>query len=161
MLWQDVLNDKSLQDLPYKIELNKKGNIEMSPASLKHSVLQGEIAWLLRNELKGVVFTELAIQTHNGVRVPDVAWGSHAFLEQHKNELYASAAPEICVEIMSPLNSDIEIQEKVALFLTAGASEVWIVGDNGESHKIRVFNQNGELQNSSYPIDIQSLHLKI
>ena len=31
MQWQDVLADKSLQDLPYKIELNEKGNIEMSP----------------------------------------------------------------------------------------------------------------------------------
>ena len=53
MQWQDVLADKSLQDLPYKIELNEKRNIEMSPAYLIHSLLQGEITWLLRNKLKG------------------------------------------------------------------------------------------------------------
>ncbi len=44
MQWQDVLSDKTLQDLPYKIELNKYGKIEMSPASFIHSLLQGEIA---------------------------------------------------------------------------------------------------------------------
>ena len=63
MQWQDVLADKSLQDLPYKIELNEKGNIEMSPASLVHSLLQGELALLLGNTLSGNIFTELAIQT--------------------------------------------------------------------------------------------------
>ncbi len=74
MQWQDVLADKSLQDLPYKIELNDKGNIEMSPASLLHSLIQGKLALLLGSTLtQGSVFTELAIQTSNGIRVADVA----------------------------------------------------------------------------------------
>ena len=33
MQWQEVLADKSLHDLPYKIELNEKGLIEMPPVS--------------------------------------------------------------------------------------------------------------------------------
>ncbi len=74
MQWQDVLADPSLHDLPYKIELNEKGNIEMSPASLIHSLLQGKLVLLLGNSLEGEVFTELAIQTSKGIRVPDVAW---------------------------------------------------------------------------------------
>ena len=36
MTWEEVLADRSLQDLPYKIELNKWGNIEMSPAKNRH-----------------------------------------------------------------------------------------------------------------------------
>jgi hypothetical protein len=40
---QDVLADKSFHDLPYKIELNEKGLIEMSPASFTHSLLQGRL----------------------------------------------------------------------------------------------------------------------
>jgi hypothetical protein len=43
MHWLDVLSDKTLQDLPYKIELNEKGLIEMSPASFTHSLLQGRL----------------------------------------------------------------------------------------------------------------------
>ena len=38
--WDEVLKDPSLQDLPYKIELNAWGNVEMSPASNRHGRLQ-------------------------------------------------------------------------------------------------------------------------
>jgi len=44
MQWQDVINDKSLQDLPYKIELNEHGNIVMSPASNKQEVQTSHLA---------------------------------------------------------------------------------------------------------------------
>lgn len=48
MKWQDVCENKYLQDLPFKIELNRFGQITMSPAKKKHSVYQGEIEYLLR-----------------------------------------------------------------------------------------------------------------
>ena len=38
--WDEVLKDPSLQDLPYKIELNAWGKVEMSPASNRHGRLQ-------------------------------------------------------------------------------------------------------------------------
>ena len=56
MKWQDVLSDKTLQDLPYKIELNEYGKIEMSPASFIHSLLQGEIAKRLGGAIKWPCF---------------------------------------------------------------------------------------------------------
>ncbi|MDD5320772.1 MAG: Uma2 family endonuclease [Methylococcales bacterium] len=154
MQWQDVLADKSLRDLPYKIELNERGNIEMSPASFLHSLLEGEIATLLRTQLGGRVFTELAIQTGKGVRVPDVAWGSNHFVEQHIKEICASAAPEICIEIISPSNSMIEMSEKIALFLESGAIEVWLVDEQGN---ISFFNAGGQLQESSFNIEMGKL----
>jgi hypothetical protein len=43
MNWQEVCEDKSLIDLPYKIELNRWGQIVMSPADYQHSSFQGEI----------------------------------------------------------------------------------------------------------------------
>ncbi len=49
MQWSDVLNDKSLSNLPYKIELNEYGQIVMSPASNQHGFLQVEIAFFLRS----------------------------------------------------------------------------------------------------------------
>ncbi len=142
MQWQDVLNDPTLQDLPYKIELNKWGNIEMSPAFFKHSSLQADLAYILRNQLKGHSFTELAIQTTDGVRVPDTAWGSDAYYDDHCHELFASAAPEICIEVVSPSNSGAEMMRKVALFLEAGAVEVWLVD---EQKNVRFFDAGGVL----------------
>ena len=154
MQWQDVLADKSLRDLPYKIELNERGNIEMSPASFLHSLLEGEMATLLRTQLGGRVFTELAIQTSKGVRVPNVAWGSDHFVEQHIEEICASSAPEICIEIISPSNSKIEMSEKIALFVDSGAIEVWLVNEQGE---ISFFNAGGQQQKSGFKVEINKL----
>ncbi len=158
MQWQDVLADPSLHDLPYKIELNEKGNIEMSPASLIHSLLQGELSWLLRNNLKGHTFTELAIQTTNGIRVPDVAWGSQAFLKKHKDELFASLAPEICVEIISPSNTQQEMLEKTQLFIKAGAQEVWLVTESGD---VSIYNKDGMTKNSQFGFQISKIELSL
>jgi len=158
MQWQDVLADKSLQDLPYKIELNEKGNIEMSSRSLIHSLLQGEITWLLRNKLKGHTFTELAIQTTSGVRVSDVAWGSHQFIKKHKRELFASSAPEICVEIISPSNTSQEVFDKTQLFIEAGAQKVWLVTESGD---ISIYNKQGQTNSSQFDIQIDKIELDI
>ena len=42
MNWQEVCENKSLHNLPFKIELNTIGKILMSPVKVYHSVLQGE-----------------------------------------------------------------------------------------------------------------------
>jgi hypothetical protein len=39
MRWSEVLQNETLRDLPYKIELNQWGKIEMTPASDNHSTL--------------------------------------------------------------------------------------------------------------------------
>jgi Putative restriction endonuclease len=40
-------------------------------------------------------------------------------------------APEICIEILSPSNTQAEIDEKRALYFDAGAVEVWICNLDG------------------------------
>ena len=83
--WQDVLSDKSLCNLPYKIELTNRGTIEMSPpASYTHSSFQGELTFLLRTQLGGKIFTKLPVQTEKGVKVPDIAWGSKEYYHNIK-----------------------------------------------------------------------------
>ncbi len=42
--WAEVVNDPSLHDVPYKIELNAEGTIEMSPANNWHAAAQGYLA---------------------------------------------------------------------------------------------------------------------
>lgn len=154
MQWQDVLADPSLKDLPYKIELNERGLIEMSPASFVHSLLQGKLTRLMGKQLSGEVFTELAIQTSQGVRVPDVAWGTKEYVSRHIKEICASAAPEICVEIISQSNSGPEMSRTIALFLEAGAVEVWLVDEKGNT---QFFSSNGRIQKSGFGIEIGRL----
>ena len=71
---------------------------------------------------------ELAVQTREGVKVPDAAWVSGELFERLADLDVSDVAPEICVEILSDSNSSAEMAEKQALYFERGAREVWIVG---------------------------------
>jgi Uma2 family endonuclease len=132
--WTELVNDATLHDLPYKIELNQEGKIEMSPANNRHGMLQGRLARTLGTALPGgEVITECSVLTDIGVRVPDVAWASNKFLDGQQENTPFTRAPEICVEIVSPSNSRREIDEKIAAYLAAGAEEVWVVDQDGNA----------------------------
>ena len=84
--------DPSLQDLPYKIELNAWGKVEMSPASIRHGRLQAALTVELAQQLPdGVTVTECPILTDIGIRVPDLAWASAQFMSQHERDVAAPA----------------------------------------------------------------------
>ncbi len=106
MRWSDVLNDPSLRNLPYKIELDEYGRILMSPASNRHGIQQAKLVRLLAQMLHdGEIATECSIGTHLGVRVADVVWMSSAFLAKYGEQTPYPQAPELCIEILSPSNS--------------------------------------------------------
>lgn len=132
MNWQDVCDDPTLQDLPYKIELNRYGQIVMSPASNERGRYQTRVAAALLELMEGgEVITECSIKTEDGVKVADVAWGSGEFFARHGLATPLPEAPQICVEIISPGNSEAEMQEKRGLYFAAGALEVWFLQPNG------------------------------
>jgi Uma2 family endonuclease len=148
--WAEILADPVLRDLPYKIELNAWGKIEMSPASNAHGRLQFWIGAELQRLLPaGEVITECSVLTGIGIRVPDVAWASSAFIRTHALETPFPRAPEICVEVISPSNSEDEIEEKSRAYLAAGAQEVWTVAEGGA---IRFFGAEGERARSSFGV---------
>lgn len=132
MNWSDVLEEPTLQNLPFKIEMNEWGKIVLSPASNKHGILQAEIVGFLRDQRKaGKIITECSIHTAKGVKVADIAWASSDFFKKHGFDTPYVEAPEICIEIISPSNSTQEMQEKTTLYLSKGAKEVWVCDENG------------------------------
>lgn len=148
--WAELCNDPTLQDLPYKIELNAYGVIEMSPASTRHARLQMAVALALAKHLPaGTVFAECPVATEEGVRVPDVAWASPEFVGLHGDATPLPQAPEICVEVRSPFNTDAEMAMKTRAYLGAGAVEVWLVGDDG---RLSVYDAGGERDTSRYGV---------
>jgi len=149
--WDEVLRDPSLQDLPYKIELNAWGKIEMSPASNRHGRLQAALAMEFGRQMPGMVLTECSILTRIGIRVPDVAWASEGFMDAFGEITPYTRAPEICVEILSPSNVEAEIVEKTSAYLAAGAKEVWLVSEDG---RIRYLGPSGEKPNSDFPVAV-------
>jgi len=132
MDWQEVIEHPSLQDLPFKIELDEYGNIVMSPTSNRHGRLQGAIYKLLGSLGKdGETYLECAVATRKGVKVADVAWASAEFFQRHGETTPLPVAPEICVEVLSPSNTGTEMTGKIDLYLARGAREVWLCDDRG------------------------------
>lgn len=136
LTWEEVCADPNLDDLPYKIETNEWGQIVMSPTRLKHGAFQFEIGQILSRlvQERGKIITEAAVKTSKGTKVADVAWFSPERWEQVKDEFDASVAPEICVEVLSPRNSNEEIEQKMRLYFDAGAQEVWICNEEGRMY---------------------------
>jgi Uma2 family endonuclease len=150
MRWAELCADPRWDDLAGKIELNGRGVIEMSPASNKHGIRQAAIAHALTVQVPaGTAMVECCVLTDDGVRVPDVAWASADFMARHGDATPFPQAPEICVEVRSPSNTDAEMSYKTELFLQAGAVEVWVVDEEGTQ---RVFDTQGERTGSRFGV---------
>lgn len=158
MDWASVLSNPYLKDLPFKIELNKWGKILMSPASNHHGILQSEAVFYLRSRLPGGrVIVECSIDTPEGVKVADVAWASSAFMKRNGESTPYREAPEICIEIVSAPNSREETEEKIDLYLSKGAVEVWLCHDDGD---VAHFNEDGPIARSGFTNETVSLAYK-
>lgn len=105
--WKEVCEDPHLQDLPYKIETNGRGQIVMSPTYAWHGRFAYQIAQQLEELLPdGVSSVETAIQTAKGTKVADAIWCTAERWAEIKDAYDVPVAPEICVEVRSPTNTD-------------------------------------------------------
>lgn len=144
--WHELMKNPFFQDVPYKVELNKFGQILMSPASNRHGILQNKVARQIENEKQsGIIVIECSILTSEGVRVAGVAWLSDEFFAEFGETTPFPKAPEICIEIKSPANSRAEMDEKIRLYLEKGAQEVWIVD---EYAKVAFYSHTGKIKKS-------------
>jgi len=134
MTWAEVVEDKFLATLPYRIETDRWGHLVMSPPPRSfHAQYQTEIAVLMRRLLKnGRSIVECPIETSEGVKAADVVWVSEERRKSRPNDPAFLIAPEICVEVESPSNSAGEFMERQRLFFERGAQEFWICGILGD-----------------------------
>ena len=143
--WKQLLEDESLNGLPYKVETNERGQLILSPVSKRHSFLQARIMQLLGDHLEhGYALPEVSILTTAGVRAADVAWASVEHFDAEPEELFTKA-PAICVEVWSASNTADEFETKRKLYFQAGALEVWTCSREGE---MQFFGPHGALERS-------------
>ena len=148
-LWDRVLNEPYFQDAPYKVETNSQGQLLLTRHKPQHSFAQTRILRLLDDLAPedGESTVELAVETPDGVKVPDVVWMSDGRVAQIPEGAGASPLmPELCVEVLSKGNTKKEMADKVALYLGAGAQEVWIVEADGG---VTVYDADGERTSSA------------
>ncbi len=157
MNWARVCADPSLQDLPYKIELNKQGQVIMSPATIRHLLYQREILLLLEKLTRnGKALPEFPLQTDDGTKVVDVVWLTNEQAELVKDAISSSIAPKICVEVIFPSNTMREMMKKKILYFERGAEEFWLCDREGS---ISFYSRVGSLPTSrmvpDFPCTIQ------
>jgi Uma2 family endonuclease len=133
--WERLLADPALAKIDGRFETDRHGHTIMSPPPGSfHSSRQSRIAILLDRLLGGRSLTECPLSTSDGVKGLDVAWYSDQRYARAFDPRCFLEAGEICVEVLSPSNTKAEMEEKMALYFDAGASEVWICDENGEMH---------------------------
>lgn len=132
--WESVCENPYLKDLPYRVEINRFGKIELSPHNIWHSRAQAAIQRHLDRSMPGGdSFPECAVEAGlHGTPVADVVWMSDERLQVNRGRVAAKLAPEICVEVRSPSNSADEMRGKLQAYFSVGAMEVWFCGEEGQ-----------------------------
>jgi Uma2 family endonuclease len=132
--WAELLAEPEVAKIEWRVETDRYGHvIVMPPPGPKHGSFQAEIAFFLRTLMcNGRTITECPISTADGVKAADVAWASPECMAELGDKSCFPRSPEICIEVLSPDNTDAEIREKMALYFDAGAKEAWVCGRSGE-----------------------------
>jgi Uma2 family endonuclease len=153
--WRQLADNRLVAEIPCKVELSEKGAIEVSPPTIRHAFIQGFLTReLARQRPDGTTLPECTVETDIGMRVPDVVWVSRELMERHRNEKQFRIAPDLCVEVLSPTNTRIQMAEKTAAYLAAGAKEVWIVGEDGVPE---IYTSAGRVSASTLGFDLPRL----
>ena len=159
-LWSRVLRDPALHDLPYRVETSADDQILLSPHKPRHSFLQSRLVRLMLEHLPqtGEPTVEFAVETPEGVKVPDVVWISDERAAQIPDDIDASPVlPEVVVEVLSRSDPKRAMALKRALYLACGAVEVWTCDQNG---LLTFYDASGELGASalapSFPPSVPS-----
>lgn len=123
----------------------------MSPAGGEHGVIISKIFWPLSQHVysqdlgvtcgseTGFILT----QNPDTVRAPDIA-----YVRRDKIPVtgvpkgFWPGAPDLAVEVVSPGDTVYEVDEKIAAWLEAGTTEVWIV--NPRRRTVKVHRASGE-----------------
>lgn len=92
--WNAMSADPLLASIPFKLELNERGAIEVSPATTRHAFHQAFLAGELKRLLPdGITFTECPVETQIGVRVsvpPAIPGSVTRFLTPYMPKLFDS-----------------------------------------------------------------------
>ena len=79
------------------------------------------------------------MHTLRGTKIPNVVWISHENLRRKQEGNLP--VPEICVEVLSPSNTETEMMTKRDLYLEIGVRGVWLFSLSGD---LRCFDAVGE-----------------
>ena len=152
--WRALAEDPTLEDMAGTLEITEWGELLVTPVSKRHGLAAMRLGERLRRALGGHAMTEVGVATTIGVRAPDVAWCSDAWLAVHPEDLPLSSAPEICIEIVSA-NAVPKLREKAMAYVHAGAQEAWLL--HPETGRREIYTRAGLADTSAFPVSLDGL----
>lgn len=140
-------------DVPGKVTELVRGRLLVhEPPSTWHGSIAAKLLYLIadhvyRQELGIVCSQDTGFKLASNpdtVRAPDVAFVSRARADKIPRRGYAPLAPDLAVEIISPGDRPGELLAKVADWLNAGVSVVWVI--DSERAEARIYRDDGEVR---------------
>jgi Uma2 family endonuclease len=129
-------------------ELHNGVLIEVAGSKLRQSRLAAWIIHLLfsfieQHKLGGMVTGADGTAQLNdyNTRIPDVSYISAGQAKKQDDNSYLQGAPDLAIEVVSPSNSNLEMQQRAGEYLSADARLVWIV--NPEMRTVDVYRPGG------------------
>ena len=106
------------------------GEAKEVPTSVKHELIGATVISILRQHAKGIGYVAGSSagyrMTDRNIRCPDVGMTLRSSLpDGHVWEGFGNAAPDLCVEIISPSEDQPDMLRKVREYFESGAQIVW------------------------------------
>ena len=146
LMTADALVDVHLPDK--HVELVRGILVVREPPGLRHGRVTTELAARLAPHVRagglGQVYVESGFKVTSDpdtVRAPDIAFISRKRLPDPEPRGFPDLAPDLVVEVLSPGDRPGEVLSKVADWLSAGTSLVWVV--DPERRLARVYRHDG------------------
>lgn len=135
-----------------QVELVGGELVVREPPTAWHGAIANRLAYLLtafadETESGAVFGQDTGFQIASGpdtVRAPDVAFVRRDRLHEIPRRGYPRLAPDLAVEVRSPGDRPAELLAKVAQWLEAGTSAVWVI--DPEARRVRVHGADGSLE---------------
>ena len=114
----------------------------MTPAGGEHCEIAGNLSSLLGAHVKARQLGKLLVaepgfliaRNPDTVRAPDAAFISNEHVPAGGlPKGYIPFAPDIAVEVLSPGDTQLDVEEKIEQWLKAGAAMVWVVNPRGRT----------------------------
>jgi Uma2 family endonuclease len=138
--------------LPGKqVELVRGQLLVREPPGTRHGAIAAKLGYYLSDFVQrhalGIVFAQdtgfKISRDPDTVRAPDVAFVGRDRTDRIPARGYAEVAPDLLAEILSPDDAPAEVLAKVADWLAAGTTLVWLV--DPQRSEVHVYRRDGSL----------------
>lgn len=135
---------------------------DMTPASFDHGDITGALHTLIGYHVMtgdlGKVFsaeTGFRLDDEQGpvVRAPDIAFVSNERLPKETPATFATFAPDLVVETISPNDKQSDVSEKVLWWLSKGVKEAWVADPANKTITLHHPDGNARVYTSDQVID--------